>query len=324
VSLEDDLMRLFGSERIANVMSRLGMEEGQQLEHKWLNRSIETAQRRVEQQNFSIRKRTLEYDDVMNKQREIIYGFRGGIVGSQNIRDQIYDIFSNLIEDQVEAILVDDSADSVSAFVGWVRSTFPVAVREEEIRAKVSEPASVAEEVFDRVKRAYDLKMASEDPQRAPIMERHVALQVIDSQWQDYLRAMDAMRQGVGLRAYGQQDPLVEYKREAYRMFEELMNGIKQDVASTVFRSTTSVESLRTFMEALPQTLVHDDVSVLARARQNEAAMAEGGARSDGGRGSRRNVPEPLTPFERDRPKVGRNDPCPCGSGKKYKKCCGQ
>jgi len=324
VSLEDDLMRLFGSDRIANVMSRLGLEEGQQLEHRWLNRSIETAQRRVEQQNFSIRKRTLEYDDVMNKQREIIYGFRGGIVSSQTIREQVYDIFNDLIEDQIEALLVDDTPDSISAFVGWARSTFPIVIRDDEVKPRMAEPQGIARMVFERVKRAYDLKMTGEDPERAPMMERHVALQVIDSQWQDYLRAMDAMRQGVGLRAYGQQDPLVEYKREAYRMFEELMNGIKQDISSTVFRSTTSMQSLRTFMEALPQTLVHDEVSVLTRARQSEAAVAEVGGREGGGRGTRRRAPEPIAPFERDQPKVGRNDPCPCGSGKKYKKCCGK
>jgi preprotein translocase subunit SecA len=260
----------------------------------------------------------------MNKQREIIYGFRGGIVGSQNAREQIYDVFNDRIMDQIETLLGDDSEASLAEFVDWSRSTFPIAIRTDDIRAKMSDLENVRKDVFEKVKHAYDLKMAAEDPKMATVMERHVALQAIDSQWQDYLRAMDAMRQGVGLRAYGQQDPLVEYKREAYRMFEELMSGIKQDIASAVFRATTSVASFQTFLESLPQTLVHDEVSILGRgARQREGAQARHPAMAEAG-GASHGGADAIAPFERDRPKVGRNDLCPCGSGKKYKKCCGK
>ncbi|MDA0577742.1 MAG: SEC-C metal-binding domain-containing protein, partial [Verrucomicrobia bacterium] len=332
ISLEDDLMRLFGSDRIAGIMSRLGLEEGQQLEHSWLNRSIETAQRRVEQQNFSIRKRTLEYDDVMNRQREVIYGFRGDIVRSEGVREHLYDMIHEIIADRAEQWLgnVEDEA-GLKAFVEWVRVTFPIPIQEEEIatlrESKEGEAGGVAEVVFARVEKAYELKATLEDPAMLATMERHVMLHAIDTHWQEYLRAMDALRQGVGLRAYGQRDPLVEYKREAYEMFEVLMGEIKQETASAIFRSSTSLKSLQAFMTSLSRTVaVHQDVALLgggaaqrpapgapARPNLDVAAMLDEQAQA-------RPVVDPI---KRDEPKVGRNDPCPCGSGKKYKKCHG-
>ncbi len=320
ISLEDDLMRLFGSDRIAGIMSRLGLEEGQELEHKWLNRSIETAQRRVEQQNFSIRKRTLEYDDVMNVQREVIYGFRGDVVRSDDTREHIYDIMDDVISSTAEVMLLDDSLESVKPFVEWVQTSFPVGIRVEEIRPTASDPRAVAEMVFERVKQAYEVKIAVEDPSTLLVMERQILLRAIDTHWQDYLRAIDGLRQGVGLRAYGQRDPLVEYKREAFDMFENLMADIKSDIVSDVFRSSTSVESFENFLSSLPQTLVHDEVSVLGGA--SPAAPTAGGQ----GRPAPPLPAELLSSFPSSgghSEKVGRNDPCPCGSGKKYKKCCG-
>jgi preprotein translocase subunit SecA len=331
VSLEDDLMRLFGSDRIANVMSRLGLEEGQPLEARMLNRSIETAQKRVEQQNFSIRKRTLEYDNVMNKQREVIYGFRGDVVRNTDVREQIYDILNDVITSKAEESLDEKEPESLKSFVSWVRSTFPVPVRLEDLQGKMANPDSVAEDVYNRVKSAYDLKMGLETggETSAKAMERHIILQSIDTHWQDYLRAMDDLRQGVGLRAYGQRDPLIEYKREAYNMFEELMARIKDDISSAVFRTATSVETFESFMRSLPRTmLVHDEVSILGHggppARPSRGMDPAAGSAGPGdipvhvgpGAGS--------DPVRRESPKVNRNDPCPCGSGKKYKKCCGK
>jgi preprotein translocase subunit SecA len=326
VSLEDDLMRLFGSDRIAGIMTRLGLEEGQQLEHKWLNRSIETAQRRVEQQNFSIRKRTLEYDDVMNKQREVIYGFRGEIVSAETVRERVYDIIGDVIAIQCEDIPHDDNADVIESLTEWIRTTFPIAVSPQEIEAKAGNEEALTEMVFERVRRAYELKISLEDPSVVNTMERHIILQGIDTHWQEYLRAVDVLRQGVGLRAYGQRDPLVEYKREAFDMFEELMGSIKQEVASSVFRSSTSLESFESFMSSLPQTLVHDEVSLLgggrAPAGQPHEPMQE--PMDDiGGMPPFSSAPH-ADSIKRDAAKVGRNDPCPCGSGKKYKKCCGR
>ena len=179
VSLEDDLMRLFGSDKIANIMSRLGLEEGQQLEHSWLNRSIENAQRRVEQQNFSIRKRTLEYDDVMNKQREVIYGFRGEIVRSPSVRERIFDIMGDVIDEHAE-LLEGDDENAATVFIDWVRTTFPVPIRHEDVEKKTAK--DVADAVFARVKKAYEIKVSMEDPARVHDMERYIVLHAIDSQ----------------------------------------------------------------------------------------------------------------------------------------------
>lgn len=343
ISLEDDLMRLFGSDRIANIMSRLGLEDGQELEHSMLNRSIETAQRRVEQQNFSIRKRTLEYDDVMNKQREVIYGFRGEVVRSDSVRTIILDIMDDIIFGTTDVMLENVSDESLHDYIEWVQLTFPIPLRVDEIK-KMGRPRGrnnnfdiesevVAEDVFKRVKRAYELKVSMEDPNAVPIMERQILLQAIDSHWQEYLGGMDELRQGVGLRAYGQRDPLVEYKREAFTMFDHLMSDIKTDIVNTVFRSTTSVEKFEQFINELPQTLVHDEVSILGgggavpQLNANAAPPQQGGslnthpgimAQSSASSG----MGAPVQAVANG--KVGRNDPCPCGSGKKYKKCCGR
>jgi preprotein translocase subunit SecA len=324
ISLEDDLMRLFGSDRIASIMSRLGLEEGQELEHRWLNRSIETAQRRVEQQNYSIRKRTLEYDDVMNRQREVIYRFRGEVVRSESLRDNIVDILRETIEEHVAQDLDRDSEDGAGALVEWVRTTFPIPLREADLSGWRDDTDTVVDTIFDRVKRAYDLKVEHEDAEMVGAMERHVLLNAIDTHWQDYLRAMDALRQGVGLRAYGQRDPLVEYKREAFDMFEQLMANIKQDVASAIFRSSTSVRSFESFLASLPQTLVHESVSLLGGGQgAPQAARPTAAPAMDGMSDVIEEALPSAAPLRRDQPKVGRNDPCPCGSGKKYKKCCG-
>jgi len=326
VSLEDDLMRLFGSDRIAGIMSRLGMEEGEPLEHRWLNRSIETAQRRVEQQNFSIRKRTLEYDDVMNKQREIMYGFRGDVVRSEDVRENLYDVLSDVILDKAEACLGDEKQRDLGEFVDWVRLTFPIPLRIEDLQATADKPEEGAAEAFQRVKQAYELKVSLEDPPLVRTMERHILLNSIDSHWQDYLRAMDALRHGVGLRAYGQQDPLVEYRREAYGMFEDLMSSIKQDIATAAFRSTTSVRSFESFLAALPKQLVHDGVSLLGSGsrRAAPATTSSGAVSATMHEEAVEAAIEAVAPVRREVPKVGRNDLCPCGSGKKYKKCCGR
>ncbi|MCK5850625.1 MAG: preprotein translocase subunit SecA, partial [Kiritimatiellae bacterium] len=275
ISLEDDLMRLFGSDRIAGIMGRLGLEEGQELEHRWLNRSIETAQRRVEQQNFAIRKRTLEYDDVMNKQREIVYGLRGDVVRSDNVREYIYDILSDVVVKRVESISADSSDDGIRTFLEWIHISFPVAVQFDDIKSRMGDLQKLSDNMFERVKRSYDLKVEMEDGESVEEMERHIILSSIDSQWQDYLRGMDALRQGVNLRAYGQRDPLIEYKKEAFQMFGELMSGIYEDIASAIFRSSTSTESFESFLSALPQTLVHDEVSVLGRGAGQDGSLLQ-------------------------------------------------
>jgi preprotein translocase subunit SecA len=328
VSLEDDLMRLFGSDRIANIMSRFGLQEGEVLEHRWLNRSIETAQRRVEQHNFSIRKRTLEYDDVMNKQRSIVYTFRGDIVRAENVREQVYDILHDVVVNRAEEDMAEVDASSIGIFVDWVRMTFPIAIRTAELTAMQGNAEAIGEEIFKRVRSAYDIKVSLEDPQLVAMMERQVVLSIIDTHWQDYLRAMDGLRQGVGLRAYGQQDPLIEYKREAFTMFGELMTSIKQDIASALFRATTVAPTFEQFISRMPRTMLkHEELPVFG------AGQTAGGDALDTGSSTSTTVTDAMSarraftpsdePVRRLDPKVGRNDNCPCGSGKKYKKCCG-
>jgi preprotein translocase subunit SecA len=322
ISLEDDLMRLFGSDRISRIMERLGIQEGEVLQHPLLNRSIGTAQRRVEQHNFAIRKRTLEYDDVMNKQREIIYGFRSQVVASNNVREHLYNVVDDVIHARAEEAFSKNEED-LSAFVGWVNATFPVGMRLDEVK-DLENADALADRVLDRVKQAYEIKAKTENPLGLVEMERFIVLQAVDSHWQDYLRNMDTLRQGVGLRAYGQRDPLVEYKHEAYAMFSDLMDRIKNDVATRIFRSATSPDAFRSFLAHLPQMYVHDEGSVLGR-------QAGGAARASAGAGVPAGVEAAMqaalgergTPVRREGPKVGRNDPCPCGSGKKFKKCCG-
>jgi len=322
VSLEDDLMRLFGSDRIARVMERFGLEEGEVLEHRFLNRSIETAQRRVEQQNFSIRKRTLEYDDVMNKQREIIYGLRGDIVRAERVREKVYDILFESINGRAEEMLVDGKPDGILAFTDWIRSAFPIGLKEQDIQIEKHVFAPVVDRVFQSVKEAYELKLKLENPETVDSMERFVILQCIDSQWQEYLRSMDGLRQGVGLRAYGQRDPLVEYKREAFEMFGTLMGTIYQEISRRLFRSSTTAASAERYVRPIQQRLVHDEVALFGQAAAPSPAAAAPPADP-----AKAAVADALKaaarPIQREAAKVGRNDVCPCGSGKKYKKCCG-
>jgi len=335
VSLEDDLMRLFGSDRISGIMEKLGIQEGEVLEHRWLNRSIETAQRRVEQQNFSIRKRTLEYDDVMNKQREIIYGFRSQIVAAEQVREHLLDVVQDVIYGRAEDL--GDDEESLEAFATWVNSQFPIgfhpdhAVQKEGRRAGVDAEAT-ARAVVERVEKAYADKCALENPQQLNSMERFIMLNAVDTQWQEYLRNMDTLRQGVGLRAYGQRDPLVEYKNEAYTLFADLMDRIKGEIAGRIFRATTSPQAYQNFLGDLQRLhgqvrTQHADLAPLAGGHAAVGGGRGGGAGGAADAGAEAAMNAALAGARtvvRDAPKVGRNDPCPCGSGKKYKKCCGK
>ncbi|MDK2858506.1 MAG: preprotein translocase subunit SecA [Verrucomicrobiota bacterium] len=319
VSLEDDLMRLFGSDRISNIMEKLGIEEGEVLEHPWLNKSIEKAQQRVEQMNFGIRKNTLRYDDVMNQQREVIYSFRQTVLRSEEPREQLYEIVTDIVNENAEA--------PAEEFVAWANMTFPIGLRETDITADTDTETRI-QLVLDRVKQAYELKITHEDPERIKAIEQMIILQSVDEHWQEYLRNMDSLREGIGLRAYGQRDPLVEYKREAFNLFGDLMDRIKNEIAQNIFRTGSSMEALQGFWQSLNKMVVNNQAqqaSALAAARQSAALQgrAEPGHNAPPAAAAAEAVapPKPV-PVRRDA-KVGRNDPCPCGSGKKYKKCCG-
>ena len=347
ISLEDQLMRLFGSQKLSGIMLRLGMKEGEVMEHRWLNKSVETAQRRVEQQHYAVRKRTLEYDDVMNKQRTIVYDLRGSILrgDQQTVHNTILDVMNDLVLTQSEKYLFDAKDGDLGAFMDWIGVMFPITVTEEEIRPLMGQPQAAGELVMKRIEEAYEAKCASEDQQVLPFMERGVFLDAIDRQWQDYLRAMDDLRHGVNLRAYGQRDPLIEYKREAFHMFEQLMMTIKSEVASGEFRAAT-VRNVRRMLAAAqtnaeefdvpnsesegrptpsPAPVVSAKPSGPVTAKDAFAALmgvSPDQVRASGPAG----MPSPGMSGAHARPSssVGRNDPCPCGSGKKFKKCCGR
>ena len=331
VSLEDDLMRLFGSDRIASIMERLGIEEGEVLEHPWLNKSIEKAQTRVEQMNFGIRKNTLRYDDVMNQQREVIYEFRQTVLKSEQPRNELYDIITDIISENAEPAVTGDK-DAIAAFVGWANNTFPIGLKTTDVPEGADHDALI-DAVFDRVKIAYELKISHEDPERIKAIEQMIVLQAVDEHWQEYLRSMDSLREGISLRAYGQRDPLVEYKREAFNLFGDLMDRIKEEVAQNIFRTGSSMEALEGFWRSLNHMMVSNQMQQQATA-MDAARQASGAAASPQGApppgmgapppGADAPPPRPIAAITNaDGSKLGRNDPCPCGSGKKYKKCHG-
>ena len=330
VSLEDDLMRLFGSGRIGNIMEKLGMKEGEQLEHKWLNKSIETAQRRVEEHNFSIRKRTLEYDDVMNKQREVLYGFRNDIINGDNPREAIFEIIGEVVEGNVTSHCpADKPADEweLEALARWVNHAFPVGLRVDQLAHKTSD--EIRQLILDRVTKAYDAKASHEQPDTLKSIERLIVLNAIDRLWQEHLYNMDQLRAGIGLRAYGQRDPLIEYKQEAFAMFDEMMANAKNEIANNVFRSASSLAAFENFLRALPMQLSAPDVS--QQTAFSGISSSSQPAAPGGGDVVDKAIEAAAAPIKRDVPKVGRNEPCPCGAidpatgkPKKYKNCCGK
>ena len=331
VSLEDDLMRLFGGGRIGNVMEKLGMKEGEALVHSWLNRSIETAQRRVEEHNFSIRKRTLEFDDVMNKQREVLYGFRNDIIRGENPRTAIFDIIEEVVEARVVEYCPEDKhADEweLDALLRWTNQAFPIGLRSEQIDGKAAE--EVRDVILDKVKRAYEAKAANENPEALKAIERLIVLNALDRLWQEHLYNMDQLRNGIGLRAYGQKDPLVEYKTEAFAMFDEMQDNVKNEIANNVFRSASSLAAFENFLRALPVQFSAPELGSGSAFGQGATAPrpAAGATTTTSNRQGGDMVEEAIekttAPIRRDVPKVGRNEPCPCGSGKKYKNCCGK
>jgi len=335
ISLEDDLMRLFGSERITKVMERMGLEEGQELEHPLLNRSIQTAQKRVEGHYFQQRKRTLEYDDVMNKQREVVYGFRNDIIHADDVRDRLMDIMEEVVLQKVEQFTHRESDPGdwdIRGMADWVNLNFPLGMPEEEIlkAARAGKVAPVEGSMFDglneaqfstlnflskSIREAYELKVSFERADALANIERYTILDAIDRLWQEHLYGMDSLRNSIGLRAYGQRDPLIEYKSEAFKLFDALMVNIKSEICHNIFRSASSLMAFEQFLHNLPQTTVHETAAPF----QDPASLAE----------SSNVVTEANEELAKAQPvravpRVGRNDVCPCGSGKKYKKCCGQ
>ncbi len=343
IALEDDLMRLFGSDKIVKYMEKMGLEEGQELEHPLLNRSIETAQKRVEQHHYQTRKRTLEYDDVMNKQREVLYGFRNEIIHGDDVRDRLMDVMEEVVIQKVQQFTSSEDVSewNVRGLSDWVNLNFPLGMPEEEIvkAANAGTEMPVPDSVYDgltagqfsvcnfiskAVQDAYALKISFENPAALVSMERSTILMAIDKLWQEHLYNMDGLRNSIGLRAYGQRDPLLEYKAEAFKIFGELMVNIKTEICHNIFRSASSLLAFENFMRKLPQRTEHQSSSAFGST--STGSSGDGGASAGKASDMVSEANEAVAKAQpvRTGPRVGRNDPCPCGSGKKYKQCCGK
>ena len=332
LSFEDDLMRNFGAaDRMTSLMERFGMKEGEELQHPLLNRSVETAQKRVEQRNYMIRKRVLEYDDVMNQQRQVVYDYRNEIIDSDRPRELIHEIIDEAIPLKVSQFLSDDPEDpgDPAGLLNWVNMTFPLGLGTDSAGFATRDSAGNTAFLIERVRKAYDLKIQHENPEAVEDLERYILLNAIDRLWQEHLYSMDGLRDGVYLRAHGQKDPLIEYKNEAFVLFGDLMQNIKFEVLNNLFRSTTNLQQFENFLHSLPQKL--------SSAGNNEAPPPgvrtmnfSSGGTSPAPSSAPSTGPEEDTgpklrlPLKRNLPTVGRNDACPCGSGKKFKSCCGR
>ena len=292
LSLEDDLMRIFGSDRLHNIMDKLGMEEDVPIENRMVSKAVENAQKRVEEHNFDIRKHLIDYDDVMNSQRTEIYGFRREILsGGENLRERIQTMMEDSVDDLLDVYCPEDKHPTqwdTKALADAFYGTFSVAARLEP-----ESPAAVIREgLHSSLKEFYEAREREVGRETMEYIEKVILLQVVDSQWKDHLLAMDHLREGIGLRGYGQRDPLTEYKKEAFNLFGEMTNRINTETLSRLFKVRIQTEN---------------DVPRIEKRQRLIYNRGEGSG----------------SQTVKKEKKTGRNEPCPCGSGKKYKKCCG-
>ena len=297
ISLEDDLMRLFGSERIIGLVDKLGLEEDEAIEHSMLTKAIENAQKKVEANNFSIRKHLLDYDKVMNEQRETIYGERTKVLEGENLKDNVISMIQGLIIRSVDSYTGESEFSEEWDFVGLRTHLAQYFSLENELKFDEKEREDLSKESLKNILTeaaisAYEKKEEQMTPEQMREIERVLLLRVIDQKWMDHIDNIDQMRQGIGLRAYGQRNPVIEYQFVAFEMFEEMLTNIQED-------------TIRALYHVEPAHIPEREQVVQETATNKEE---EG----------------PKQPTRRDEPKINRNDPCPCGSGKKYKHCCGR
>ena len=295
ISLEDDLMRLFGSERLINMFNAMGVPENQEIEHKMLTGAIESAQKKIEGNNFGIRKNLLEYDQVMNEQREIIYAERRRVLDGESMRDVIYKMITDIVDNTVDMVIGEDADVDEWNFTELNSLLLPIIPLVPVTKERVSKPKknSLKQQLKEEAVKLYENKEA-EFPQAEMIreLERVVLLKVIDNKWMSHIDDMEQLRQGIGLQAYGQRDPLVEYKMSGYEMFDAMTEGIREDTIRLLFH-----------------------VRVEQKVEREQVAKVTGTNKDDS---------KAKTPVKKAAAKIYPNDPCPCGSGKKYKNCCGR
>ncbi|GAB6117005.1 preprotein translocase subunit SecA [Thermoanaerobacter brockii subsp. lactiethylicus] len=296
ISLEDDLMRLFGSERVKNMMDSLGIDDDQPIEHKILTKQIEQAQKKVEGINFDTRKHVLQYDDVMNKQREIIYVQRRKVLEGENLKESILEMVKSIIERNVEIYTAGSKYPEEWDIKGLLNHLYDMFLEKDSVVIDVDidrlDKDVLADIIYEEAVRQYEKKEAEIGPEQMREIERIVLLRVVDTKWMDHIDEMDQLRQGIGLRAYGQVDPLIEYKKIAFDMFEDLIQSIQEDTVKFLYHIQINKDNM------IQREQVAKPVSTNVDAEEKKQPVVKG-------------------------KKVGRNDPCPCGSGKKYKKCCG-
>jgi len=292
ISLEDDLMRMFGSDNIAGIMDRLGLEEDMPIEHNIVSRSIETAQKRVENRNFEMRKHVLDYDDVMNQQREVIYGQRRQVLTSEDLKENIQEMITCAIDRLVTTYCpegVHQEEWDLQGLFTQAEQIFCLKKKIDQENFEDSGRQSIKDNLEEMALKAYEAREEELGAGMMRELERVLMLRVVDDKWMDHLDAMDQLREGIGLRAYGQKDPLIEYKFEGYEMFQGMISSIQEDVVRYLFRVN------------------------IVQPQEQQRKTVENKYKED----------EPKRPVKREN-RIGRNDPCPCGSGKKYKKCCGR
>jgi len=299
LSLEDDLLRIFGGDRIHAVMDKLGIEEGEHIEHRFISKAIENAQSKVEGHNFEIRKHLLEYDDVMNQQREVIYQQRRKALVEESLKPLVMEMMEDKVYDLVDEFSVDKTPPlqwDLEGLGNRFRQVFNYSPNLEEDAADHDSAQSLSELLFENLKTIYDQREAAFGEDITREIERHIILQTVDTRWKEHLLSMDHLKEGIGLRGYAQQDPLRIYRKEGFDMFQGLMERVKDEIVEILFKiqisSPSQVDTLKK-KEQQNLTFSHSDGSSIKK------------------------------PVKRSSQKVQRNDPCPCGSGKKYKKCCG-
>jgi preprotein translocase subunit SecA len=315
LSLEDDLLRIFGSDRISGFMAKLGMENGQPIEHPMVSKAVENAQRKVEAHHFDIRKHVLEYDDVMNRQREVIYALRRDILTGENQKDILYDMADEVLEETLADVVPKETYPEewdIDVLNENLDRLFGVPIKkmddqtllldgEKEIKLEVCKAEELHEDVYERATGKYDLKEKEVGPDLLRYPERMIMLQVLDNLWREHLLAMDHLKEGIGLRSYAQKNPLNEYKKEGFELFRQMNFRMKEEICEFLFKAQINKEAMQ---------------SLETHQEKEERKVTE--HRGEGAEDQK------SAPAKRDENKVGRNDPCPCGSGKKYKKCHGQ
>jgi len=314
LSLEDDLMRLFGSEKIGPMMVRMGLQKGEAIVHPWMTKAVGKAQKRVESYNFESRKQLIKYDEVMNQQRNVIYNYRRNVLKGYDLKFEIIEMIKDTIADMVDSIIADENYAenwNINEILNWIRANLNVVLYEQNIVTEGMRYETLLENLYDSVLNAYQKREDDLSSEQLREIERRVMLSVVDELWRDHLHEMDLLKEGIGLRAYGQKDPLIEYKKESFNLFQTLVSNINTSVTKKVFTTyIIAPEKIQDFLEMAKQR--HESSSAFDVPQPTEPNVTT-------------NAPEKQKIQPRSvGEKIGRNDPCPCGSGKKYKKCCGK